>query len=152
MMFTSDCFTPSDRLTSEESKEESIRQTYRYRQELEEETDQSPVPQKRQQSLEPHQHRSKKRKPQDRKVPRSRNQKSKSNLSNEYSPIVCLGFTLIKFLFLFIVGFIIAYIFASFAYPDGAKVIGEVVSIVIIPLVILVFCMMATIVFIESCR
>ncbi len=152
MMFPSDCFTPGDRSTSEEPIEEPIRPSYRYRQELQENSDQSPVSQKMQQSLEPRRHRSKKRKPLGRKIPRSRNSEPKSNFSNEYSAIVCLGFTLIKFLFLFIVGFIIVYVFASFAYPDGVKIVGEVGSIVILPLVILVFCMMAIIVFIESCR
>ncbi len=151
MMFTSDYFTSSDRPTSEELTEEPI-DNYRYRQELQENSDQSPMSQKIQQSSEPRKPRSKRPKPPGRKSHRRRLTTLKSNLSNEYSPIVSLGFTLIKFLFLFIVGFVIAYIFASFAYPDGAKVIGEIVSIVIIPLVILVFCMMATIVFVESCR
>ena len=152
MMFPSDCFTPGDRSTSEESIAEPSHQTYRYRQELPENSEQSPVSQKMQQSLEPRRHRSKKRKPLGRKLPRSITLEPKSNFSNEYSAIVCLGFTLIKFLFLFIVGFIISYIFASFTYPDGAKILTEVGSIVIIPLVILVFCIMAVIVFIESCR
>jgi hypothetical protein len=155
MMLPSDCFTSSDHSTAEEliedSTKEPIRNTYRYRQQLPENSDQSPVSQRMLQSLEPHKHRSKKRKPLGRKHHR-RTPEPKPNLSNEYSAIVCLGFTLIKFLFLFVVGFIIAYIFASFAYPDGAKILEQVGSIVMIPLVILVFCMMAIIVFIESCR
>ena len=159
MISTSDCFTASDRPISEESPETSIEtpieqidQTYQYRQESEENTDQSPVSEKMPPSWQPRKHRSKKRKPSSRKTSGSRFPEPKPNSSNEYSPIVCLGFTMIKFLFLFVVGFIIAYVFASVTYPQGVKMLGEVGSIVILPLVILVFCMMAVIVFIESCR
>jgi hypothetical protein len=151
MTFTSDC-PSSDRPTSEELIEESIRQPHGYRQGFPENSDQSPVQQKMLQSSEPHKPRSKRPKPQGRKIPRSRPPEPKSNFSNEYSAIVSLGFTLIKYLFLFIVGFIIFYIFASITSSDTATILWNIGSMLIIPLVGLVFCTVAIVIFLESCR
>ena len=71
---------------------------------------------------------------------------------NEYSPIVCLGFTLIKFLFLSVAGFIIAYVFTYILYNPLAESLLTVGLQVIMPLVVLVSCIMALVMIIESCR
>ncbi len=150
MMFTSDLFTPHDRSTPEEA----IDQTYRYRQDTKETPDQPQTSQtspKKPQSSEPQKHRQKRRRPTGRKISRSRPPVSNSNFNNEYSAIVSLGFTLIKFLFLFVAGFVISYIFASVAHLPTATAIWNVGSMLIIPLVGLVFCIVAGVIILESC-
>ena len=151
MMFTSDLFTPRDRSTPEEA----INQTYRYRQDTKEIPDQSQTSRnspKNPQSSEPQKHRQRRRKPTGRKISRSRTSVNNSNFNNEYSAIVSLGFTLIKFLFLLITGFVIAYIFASFIHPSTTEILWKVCSMLIVPLVGLVFCIVAGVIILESCR
>ena len=151
MMFTSDLFTPHDRSTPEEA----IDQTSRYRQDTKETPDQPQTSQtspKKPQSSEPQKHRQRRRKPTGRKISRSRTSVNNSNFNNEYSAIVSLGFTLIKFLFLFITGFVITYIFASFTLPPIAEILWKVCSMLIVPLVGLVFCIVAGVIILESCR
>ena len=151
MMFTSDLFTPHDRSTPEEA----IDQTSRYRQDTKETPDQPQTSQtspKKLQSSEPQKHRQRRRKPTGRKISRSRTSVNNSNFNNEYSAIVSLGFTLIKFLFLFVAGFVIAYVFASVAHQPTAEIIWKVGSMLIMPLVGLVFCIVAGVIILESCR
>ena len=154
MMFTSDLFTPHDRSTPEEA----IDQTSRYRQDTKETPDQPQTSQtsqtspKKLQSSEPQKRRQRRRKPTGRKISRSRTSVNNSNFNNEYSAIVSLGFTLIKFLFLFVAGFVIAYVFASVAHPPTTEILWKVGSMLIVPLVGLVFCIVAGVIILESCR
>jgi Na+/proline symporter len=101
-----------------------------------------------QQSLEP---RKKSRKPKEKKMRRSRFPLPDPN-SNEYSPILRLGFTLIKFFFFFVAGFVIVHVFTSVTMPEAATVLLNVGSLLIVPLIILVFCIVAIVIIIESCR
>jgi len=154
MMFTSDHFTPSDR----PAPKEAIDQTDRYRQDIEEtpETPDQPqtaqTSQKKLRSSEPQKNRQRRRKSPRREISRPRILANNSSFSNEYSAIVSLGFTLIKFLFLFIAGFIIAYVFTSVAHQPTAEILWNVGSILILPLVGLVFCIVAGVIILESCR
>jgi|GEM_PF-6747135 len=168
LLFTTDNFTPSDRSTSEET----THKTSHYQPNSQETLDhpqnlpkllwyffnlvimqqQQIIAQQRlmmQQPLEP---RKKARKPKNKKMNRSRFPIPDPNSDNEYSPILRLGFTLIKFFFFFVAGFVIVHVFTSVTYPEAAEVLFNVCSPLIIPLVILVFCIMAIVMIIESCR
>ncbi len=73
-------------------------------------------------------------------------------MNNQYSAIVTLGFIVIKFLFLSIMGFGIVYIFTYTIHSDGATALLKLGSQLITPLVVLVFCIMAGVIILESCR
>ena len=73
----------------------------------------------------------------------------RSQSTNSYSPIMQLGFTLITFLFLSIAVFMIGYIFVyTFSMP-GAEALFKAGSLVLTPLVVLVFCIVAMVIILE---
>lgn len=147
MLFTSDYFTSSDRSTPEEP----IHNPHPYQQYPQESLDQQ-VSQRMPQSLEPQKSRRKKRKPAARRTPRARVPISSSKVGNEYSAIMSLGFVLITFLFLSIAAFVIGYIFTYTFNPTGADALWKAGSLVLTPLLVLVFCILAMVIILEPFR
>ncbi len=92
------------------------------------------------------------RKSKDKKSNRSKKPVPAPNSGNEYSKIMLLGIILIKSFFFLVAGFVILHVFTSVTFPKVAEVLWSVGSLLIIPLVILVFCTIAIVIILESCR
>jgi len=91
------------------------------------------------------------RKPKNKKMNRSRFPIPDPN-SNEYSPILRLGFTLIKFFFFFVAGVVITYVFTWFFNRDLAIPLLGFGLQLISPLLVVVLFIVAIIIIIESSR
>lgn len=102
-----------------------------------------------QQSLEPQK---KARKSKNKKMRRSRFSIPDPNSGNEYSPILRLGFTLIKFFFFFVAGFVIAYVFTWFFNQELATSLLAFGFQFISPLIVCVSCIFVIVIIVESCR
>ncbi|NJL90018.1 MAG: hypothetical protein HC916_09695 [Coleofasciculaceae cyanobacterium SM2_1_6] len=147
LLFTTDNFTPSDRSTSEET----THNTSHYQPNPPETLDRPQTSQKLQQSSEPRKPNKRRRRQTGRRImPRS--QFPDPNSGNEYSKIMLLGFTLIKFFFFFIAGFVIAFVFTwFFDQVLAASLLGFGIQF-LSPLIVCVSCIMAIVIIIESCR
>lgn len=132
MMFPPDHFMSS---TDQPILEESPYQTYHYRQDIP-----------------PKEPPKKARKTKDKKLNRSKKPVPDPNSGNEYSKIMLLGFTLIKFFFFFIAGLVIAYVFTWFFNQDLAVSLLGFGSDLIGSLVVCVSCIVAIVIILESCR
>jgi len=130
-MFPPDHFISS---TDQLIPEESPHQTYHYRQDIP-----------------PKEPRSKRRKSTGRKtMHHSKKPVPDPNSGNEYSKIMLLGFTLIKFFFFFVAGVVITYVFTWFFNRDLAIPLLGFGSHLIGSLVVCVSCIVAIVIIIES--
>ncbi len=73
--------------------------------------------------------------------------------ANDYSTVIKLGFKALKWLFLFLVGFSIAYIVsASLPAPQVLSALTSLISLILTPLIVLTLCIMASSAILESLK
>ncbi len=147
LLFNTDNFTPSDYFTSDSTHHNPSHDQPNPQETL----DHLQTSQKLQQSSKPQKPQKKRRKSTGKRI-MSRSQFPNPNSGNEYSKIMLLGFTLIKFFFFFVAGFVIAYVFTWFFDQVLAASLLEFGLQLLSPLIVCVSCIMAIVIIVESCR